>query len=268
LNAEELALLFEPPGLPSFELPEELARLYPGTLGFPERWLYANFVQTIDGVVALPGVHRSNRLIADASDADHFVMALLRACADVVLVGSATVRASPNAVWTAEAAYPPAADALLELRRRLGLEERPAIAIVTSGAGLPVAHPILERAPIVLTTEAGAARLAPELPGADVVQLPGGERVDAGAAVAALRERGHSRILSEGGPSLFGSLLEAGLVDELFLTVSPLLAGRSLDAVLSLVEGVQLLPDRRVAGELRGVRRHGAHLFLRYVLGG
>ncbi len=248
MNAEELALLFEPPGLPSFELPEELARLYPGTLGFPERWLYANFVQTIDGVVALPGVHRSNRLIADASDADHFVMALLRACADVVLVGSATVRASPNAVWTAEAAYPPAADALLELRRRLGLEERPAIAIVTSGAGLPVAHPILERAPIVLTTE--------------------GERVDAGAAVAALRERGHSRILSEGGPSLFGSLLEAGLVDELFLTVSPLLAGRSLDAVLSLVEGVQLLPDRRVAGELRGVRRHGAHLFLRYVLGG
>src|SRR5205823_3984033 len=116
-----LELLWEPAGLPSFELPDELARLYPGTLGFPEEWLFANFVETIDGVVALPGVQASNRLIADASEADHFVMALLRACADVVLVGSATVRASPNAVWTAEAAYRDLAEPLRALRVHLDL---------------------------------------------------------------------------------------------------------------------------------------------------
>ena len=72
-------------------------------------------------------------------------------------------------------------------------------------------------------------------------------------------------ILSEAGPTVFGSLLAAGLVDELFLTVSPLLAGRSgNDVRLGLVEGIDLLPTIRVAGRLRGVRRQGAHLFLRY----
>ena len=87
-------------------------------------------------------------------------------------------------------------------------------------------------------------------------------RDNVGEAIAELRERGRRRILCEGGPTLFGSVLAAGLVDELFLTVSPLLAGRGL----SLVEGVELLPDLRVAGTLAGVRRHGAHLFLRYAL--
>jgi riboflavin biosynthesis pyrimidine reductase len=211
-------------------------------------------------------VHASNRLIADASEADHFVMALLRACADVVLVGSATVRASPNAVWTAEAAYRGLGAPLGELRSSLGLPEHPAVAIVTTGGGLPVGHPILDRSPIVLTTVAGAQRLARELRTAEVVALPGTDSVDPRAAVDALRERGHRRVLSEGGPTFFGSLVDAGLVDELFLTLSPMLAGRGAEAVLSLVEGAHLLPDRRVASELRGVRRHGAHLFLRYAL--
>jgi riboflavin biosynthesis pyrimidine reductase len=55
-------------------------------------------------------------------------------------------------------------------------------------------------------------------------------------------------------------------VDELFLTVSPLLAGRGDAARLSLVEGVELIPQTRVAGRLRSVRAHGSHLFLRYGL--
>jgi riboflavin biosynthesis pyrimidine reductase len=265
---QALELLAEPAGLPSFALPEELRRLYPGSLGFPDEWLYANFVSSLDGVVSLPGVAASNRLIADASEADLFVMALLRACADVVLIGSGTLRGSPRAVWTAEAAYPDAATALHELRRSLGLPAEPRLAIITSGAAFPADHPILERRPAVLTTEAGAARLQPLLPGADVVAVSAGECVDLTAACAALRARGHGRILSEGGPHLFGSLLAGRLVDELFLTVSPLVAGRSPlgPHVLSLVEGVSLLPGRRVASVLRGIRRDGSHLFLRYAL--
>jgi riboflavin biosynthesis pyrimidine reductase len=88
--------------------------------------------------------------------------------------------------------------------------------------------------------------------------------------VAALRALGHGRILSEGGPHLFGSLLADGLLDELFLTLSPLVAGRSSKAGedLSLVEDLALLPDRRVAFELHGIRRHGEHLFLRYAVAG
>jgi riboflavin biosynthesis pyrimidine reductase len=265
---EALELLTEASGLPSFDLPDELRSLYPGTLGFPVECLLANFVSTLDGVVALPGVAGSNRLIADASEADRLVMGLLRACADVVLIGAGTLRGSPRAVWTAEAAYPDRAGAFLELRRELGLPGRPAVAIVTSGREFPADHPILERDPVVLTTEDGAARLQSTLPAADVVAVSAGQLVDLTAAVGALRARGHGRILSEGGPHLFGSLLSAGLVDELFLTISPLVAGRpaAADAVFSLVEGVSLLPGRRLASELRGIRRHGEHLFLRYAL--
>jgi riboflavin biosynthesis pyrimidine reductase len=66
---------------------------------------------------------------------------------------------------------------------------------------------------------------------------------------------------------MFGSLLASRLVDELFLTVSSVLAGRaSATARLGLVEGVELVPQTRVAGRLRSVRSHGSHLFLRYGL--
>jgi riboflavin biosynthesis pyrimidine reductase len=65
---------------------------------------------------------------------------------------------------------------------------------------------------------------------------------------------------------MFGSLVASRLVDELFLTVSPVLAGRAAGARLGLVEGVELVPQTRVVGRLRSVRTHGSHLFLRYAL--
>ena len=231
---DPLELLYEPAGLPAFALPQELAALYPGTLGFPADCVYANFVETIDGVVALPGIPASNRVIADASDADLFVMALLRACADAVIVGSHTLLTSPKNVWTAEAAFPPAAAELAELRRRLELPERPDVVVLSR------------------TRKIESAALGDRLH----------VRSDLVDAIAELRDRGCHRILCEGGPTLFGSVLEEGLVDELFLTVSPLFAGGGLP----LVEGVELLPDRRIAASLAGVRRHGEHLFLRYAL--
>jgi riboflavin biosynthesis pyrimidine reductase len=230
-----LELLYEPDGLPSFALPAELARLYPGTFGLPDDSLYVNFVETIDGVVALPDVPRSNRIVSDESDADLFVMALLRACADAVIVGSNTLLASPKNRWTAEAVNADAADELTAFRRSLGLTRDPDVVVLSR---------FRELESVVL-----------------------GDRLfvrdDAIEAVAELRERGCRRILCEGGPTLFGSLLAEDLVDELFVTVSPLLAGSGL----SLVEGVELLPDRRIAGTLAGVRRDGSHLFLRYTLG-
>ena len=73
-------------------------------------------------------------------------------------------------------------------------------------------------------------------------------------------------ILSEGGPTVFGSLLASGGVDELFLTISPLLAGRGFLSRLSLVEGLELLPGATVDAHLLSARRHEQHLFLRYRL--
>jgi riboflavin biosynthesis pyrimidine reductase len=139
--------------------------------------------------------------------------------------------------------------------------------VVTTGASLDPAHPVLESGALVLTTEGAAARLRASVPGAsEVVGANEGETVDLARAVDVLRDRNCSVVLTEAGPSMFGSLLASRLVDELFLTVSPVLAGRATTARLGLVEGVELVPQTRVAGRLRSVRTHGSHLFLRYGL--
>ena len=267
-SLEPLLLLYEPPGLPRFELPDELRRLYGGELGLPARCLFTNFVATIDGVVAIPALPHSNKLISEGSEADRFVMGLLRACADAVLVSSGTMLAAPTTLWTAEQAYPKAATDFAELRRRLGRAARPEIAIVTASGSIDIGHPVLEAGALVLTTKRGAVKLEDRLPASSQsVVLPGDDGVDLRAAVAFLRERGNERILSEGGPTLFGSLLAADLVDELYLTISPLLAGRSHSAARrNLVEETELLPSHRVRSRLLGTRSHGDHLFLRYGL--
>ena len=243
-------------------MPAEIERLY-GSIGLPETCLVANFVESLDGVVAIPGLPRSHAVISDESEADRFVLALLRACADVVLVGAGTLAASPTGTWRVDKAYPEAADAFAQLRASRGLPEQPVVAAITSGASLAASHPVLDAGALVLTTASAAPALAATVPAAaEVLSVNEGARVDLRAAVAALRERGHGVIVSEAGPTLFGQLVAADLVDELFLTVSPLLAGRGL----RLVEGMELLPGRRVAGRLRSVRANGSHLFLRYAL--
>jgi riboflavin biosynthesis pyrimidine reductase len=252
---EPFALLYQDERLPAFALPEELKRTYRGELGLPERCLFANFVSTLDGVVAIPSLRR-NRLISDHSSGDQFVMGLLRACADALLVGSGTLIGSPEARWRPEDPHPPVAPALAALRRELGRSERPTVAIVTASGSIDPAHPAVRDGALILTTERGAARLADRLDRAsEVLALPGDEEVDLRAAIECLRSRGHDRILTEGGPTLFGSLVEAGLVDEVFLTLSPLLAGRALtEGELGLVEGTALLPTLRVASRILSVR--------------
>jgi riboflavin biosynthesis pyrimidine reductase len=263
-----LDLLWEADGAAGAELPEALAELYPGTIGFAGPVLYVDFVETIDGVVALPSLPQSNKLIADGSEADRFVMGVLRAFADVVLVGAGTMQASRSSTWSADRAFPDAAEAFVELRAGLGKPERPQVAFLTASGRIDVEHPALEAGALVLTTPGGAQTLEGRLPGAsEAVVVNEGDLVDVRAAVELLRARGHEQILSEGGPTVLGLLLEAGLVEELFVTVSPLLAGRSpLSERLGLVEGVQFLPDSRLAARLAGVRRHGEHLFLHYRL--
>jgi riboflavin biosynthesis pyrimidine reductase len=257
-----LELLWEQDGLPAEELPEALASFYGGRLGFATECVYANFVETIDGIVAIPGLERSNELVAAGSDDDRHLMGLLRAFADVVLIGSGTLLASPKGRWRPEGVYPDARKAFAELRARRGQPEHPAVAVVTTGASLDVSHPVLERA-LVLTTAEGGERLRDVVPHVAVVNE--GEWVDLAAAVRVLRERGHRLVLAEAGPTTFGDLLTRGLVDELFLTISPVLAGRNaVGRRLGLVEAVELLPDLHVSPRLRSIRRGGEHLFLRY----
>ena len=261
---QPLQCLFEEDGLQAAELPARIGELYGGSFGLAEPCVYTNFVSTIDGVVAVPAVPRSNALIAGGSDGDRFVMGLLRAFADCVLIGAGTLAASPKGTWLAESVFPDCAEDFAELRRTRGRPPKPEMAIVTGRGSVDLAHPVLERA-VVLTSDEGAERLAGRLPAATgVIALGAHVRLDPRLVVGALRERGHRLILSEAGPHTFGGLLEAGVVDELFLTVSPLLAGsRGADDVCGLVESTRLLPPG-VPANLLSVRRHEQHLFLRY----
>ena len=267
LPIEPLEVLFEAKRAGSADLPEPLQTLYGGGLELGDPSVYANFVSTIDGVVAVPSVPRSNELVAQGSDGDRFVMGLLRASADCVLVGAGTLAGSPGGTWLAERVFPPAADAFAELRRRRGQAPRPGIAVLTGRGSIDPEHPVLGSGAVVLTSDEGARHLAGRLPNTvEVVALGVGPRIDTRRAVEVLRERGHRRILSEAGPHTFGSLLAADAADELFLTISPLLLGNRGDSSrLGLVEAADLLPDGARA-EPVSVRRHEQHLFLRYEL--
>jgi riboflavin biosynthesis pyrimidine reductase len=264
---QPFTVLAEDDDLPRWDVPDPLAEIYGAAIGLDEPCVVANFVESLDGVVAVPSLRRSHAVIGDESEADRFVLALLRACADAVVVGSGTLLASPKGTWRIDRAYPPSAAALAELRATRGRPEQPQLAIVSAGGSLDPTHPVLEAGALVLTTDGAASGLRASLPAAaDVVAVTDGDAVDLAAALSLLRERGCSVVLTEAGPSMFGSLVASGLVDELFLTISPLLAGRAATPRLGLVEGVELLPNLRIAGRLRSVRTHGSHLFLRHAL--
>jgi len=265
--AEPLDVLLETAAGVSVELPAELTALYGGALALDRECVFANFVSSLDGVVAIPSLTQSSALIGDRSEADRFVMGILRACSEAVLIGSGTLRGSPTSLWTAERVYPPAAPWFAKLRERLAIAPSPLLALLTASGEVDVGHPALVEGALVLTTTSGASRLEGRLPGqSEVVVLDGDDEVDVRAAIDALHVRGYGRILSEAGPTVTGSLLGAGVLDELFLTLSPLVAGRAGERRPGFVDRRELLPEVRVAGRLTSVRRHGGHLFLRYRL--
>ena len=218
-------------------------------------------------MVAIPSIPNSNALVAGDSEPDRFVIGLLRAFADVVLIGAGTLAASPESTWRPDRVYPAAAESFAELRRARGRPQQPEVAIVTGRGSIDPSHPVLASGATVLTSTPGARRLEGALPPAStVVALGDTATLDLRRAVEALHERGHSLVLSEAGPHTFGGLVEAGLADELFLTVSPLLAGdRGASSRFGLAEAVELMPPGP-RERLLGVRRHGDYLFLRYAL--
>ncbi len=259
-----LERLFERAGLPVASLPPALAALYGGDFGVARPALYANFVSSIDGVVALATGAESGQLISGSSEPDRFVMGLLRAAADAVLVGAGTFRKVSRALWHADSIYPAAGDLFAELRRQLGLRPHPLLVVVSASGDINPRHPALEDA-LIVTTPAGEARLRGGLPaGARIIAAEA--PIQCRALLDRLRAEGLQSILTEGGPSLVGELFRDGLIDELFLTVAPRLFGRHEgDGRKSLVDGVDLAGALTGLGlTLASVRRYESYLFLRY----
>ncbi|MEV5474186.1 pyrimidine reductase family protein [Streptomyces sp. NPDC052207] len=199
--------------------PEELAAAYayPETgTGGREPWLRANMVSTLDGAAQHDG--RSQPI---SNAADMRIFGTLRGLADVVVVGAQTVR---------QEGYRPALEreAFAALRKAAGQGPAPAIAVVSASLELDFSEPLFS-SPLVPTLVLTGAAAAPdrvaaaERAGARVVIAGDGMGVDPVRAVRALADLGMSRLLTEGGPRLLGQLVASGVLDELCLTVSPML---------------------------------------------
>lgn len=175
-----------------------------------------NFISSLDGAATHDGLSGGLN-----NPADKVVFDTLRMLSDVVVVGAGTIRAEgygdirlePDAVaW----------------RRSEGLVEQPAIAIVSSSLDISPAHPIFATTgprPMVITHAGSPVDRRTALAEVADVLVCGEEAVDMGLLVHALAAAGYPQILCEGGPHLFGALIEADCVDELCLTLSPVLEG-------------------------------------------
>jgi riboflavin biosynthesis pyrimidine reductase len=258
-----LEQLFEKANLPRFELPRELERAYGGALGFERPCFFANFVMSVDGVVALPIDVEAGQVISDKSEADRFVMGLLRASADTLVLGAGTFRKASRERFAASSIYPRGASAFDELRKSLGLAAEPTFVLVTSSGAIDVTGPALDNA-LIATTQSGAAALKSRVPASTRVVPLGEKSVDLRKLRALLEREGSRLVLSEGGPSLLAELVRQRVLDELFVTTSPALFGRyEGDGRKSLAHGLDLA---RTPLELLSLRRHGSYVFSRYAL--
>jgi len=199
-------------------------------------WLRANMVCSVDGAITGPD-HRSAGV---SSDADRYVFGALRRQTDVVLVGAGTARTE---------GYRPAAVP---------------IALVSARLELDLASPLLAQAQhrtIVYTAaSAGEDRITATSKVADVV-ICGQELVDLAVAAQDLRGRGLHRVMCEGGPTLLGSVLGHGLLDELCLTISPVLVGGTIPRIIA---GTPLPGLAEL--ELAQLLESGGSLFARYLV--
>ena len=262
-------------------LPEPLRTLYGGDLSLPPSptphgrpYVVANFVSTLDGVVSYgsPGMAGGGP-VSGFHPQDAFVMGLLRAYADAVIVGAGTLREDSGQVRTAPFAFPQAAWQYAELRRSLRKSTAHPLNVIVSGSGaVDLAEPTFHTPglrTLILTSRAGRERLAADprtlLSGAEVRAAGEGPLLSVAAVVGLLhREFGVRLLLLEGGPTLFTQFLRDGLVDELFLTVAPYLAGRAKSLPrIGLAEGVAFAPDTRPQLEAISLKQAGEHLFLR-----
>jgi riboflavin-specific deaminase-like protein len=228
---------------------EWLAELRPRERAPDDRpFLYLNFVASADGRASYEG--RTGGL---GSEADTRMLTELRAVAEAVLIGTGTIRAEGYGRLVRHRER-------VARRKAAGMAETPTAVLISRSFDIPWGAPLFDAAdqPVIVYT--GATGEPPEVAApVEVVRL---DEPEPRAVMADLRARGVRSLLCEGGPTLTSALFEAGVVDELFLTIAPQLTGEH--AAPRIVEG-HALPDP-VGLTLDWVLRHDEELYLRYTV--
>lgn len=271
-------LLFDDDDASGPGLPEVFRTIYGGDWRLldpsDERpYIYTNFVVSHDGRISFdePG-QSSGAPVSLNAPHDTWLMALLRSRADAILTGAATLRAARRHHWTHWATFPADRPAFDALRTAEGRAPLPIFVVISGSGDLPAGAAAL-RVPgqqtLIATTMAGAERARAALDGLSHIayHVTPGDRVDLAELVRHLRQQWGARtLLSEGGARVYGALLAAGLLDEVFTTSSPVIIGNRTapaPARPSLVEGVAFAPGAAPRLRLVSLRRYGDYLFQR-----
>jgi riboflavin biosynthesis pyrimidine reductase len=217
-------------------------------------WVMAHMVGGLDGSAAIGG--RVGQL-STAPDAELFI--LMRALADVVLVGAGTVRQENYGAVRLPQQQ-------MAARRAAGRTGTPVLAVVTRSLDLDWSAKAFADAPpesrtLVITCKAADPRRLERARAVADVVIAGDDQVDPEQATAGLSDLGHRMVLCEGGPTWLGELVAAGRLDELCLTISPVMGGDPLPVSVAPAGA----PLRHFA--LRHVIRDSDTLFLRYERG-
>jgi riboflavin biosynthesis pyrimidine reductase len=261
-------------------LPRELRIAYGGDLRFPPTgpqrpYVIGNFVSTVDGVVSYQIAGQSGGGdISGLDGPDRFIMGLLRASADAVMVGSGTLhQTAPEHVFVASRVYPEAGGLYERYRSEVLRKTAPPLQVVVSGSGRVDLTRAIFRTPgirtLIVTTRDGRDLLVAGGVGSLVsteVRSLEGPIIPPTSVLELLRaEFGVSLLLHEGGPTLFGRFVAEGCIDELFLTIAPQVAGRNRQPWRpGFIAGVEFVPQTAPRLDIVSIKQRGSHLYLRY----
>jgi riboflavin biosynthesis pyrimidine reductase len=268
-------LLFDAPASAGPALPEPFRAIYDGDWCLPPApadrpFTFTNFVTSHDGKISfdLPGRDGGGDVSRHARH-DLWLMGLIRARADAILTGGGTLRTAKKHTWIPGTVFPADTDAFAALRVAEGRAPLPLLVIVTASGDVPpdaAALHVSGQPLFIATTRTGAQRarsILAERPHVTYHINPG-DGVDWATLLAELRARGVQTLLSEGGARVYGELIRAQLIDEVFLTRSPIIIGNSRESTRTgLVEGAAFHPDHPPRLELLSLRRHASYLFER-----
>lgn len=221
-------------------------------LASPDRpYAVANMVSSADGKATLSG--KSGGL---SNQVDRRLFHLLRAQVDAVMAGTTTIEKEKYGPLVRDRA-------LRERRRQLGLEPIPYLVTATRTMSLPVDAPLFQDAETRAIVITNSEREPPDCPAQLLIIRTAGKTIEFRDAFRELRSKyGIRSMLVEGGPTLLGTLIAMGQIDELFLTISPLIAGGGPGP--TIVEGPPPPEPRQL--ELKSVLSDSGSLFLRYGL--